>query len=55
MWDEHDLQRHLRELEAIGIADAVDEALDLQTLASELGVSRTTLRMDVDQRRRGRT
>jgi hypothetical protein len=49
LWDEQDRQRHLRLLQAAGMAQANDEPLDVPELARELDVSEAGVRMDISQ------
>ena len=48
-FDERHLERYVRELQAIGIAQAADEELDAHALAKELDVSAVQLEMDLGQ------
>src|SRR4051812_1316274 len=47
MWDDAARQRHMRLLQAAGIAQAADEPLDVAELAEELESSEDAIRMDL--------
>jgi hypothetical protein len=49
MWDDVDRQRHMRVLEAAGMAQASEELLDVAELARELDTSEPVIRMDIGQ------
>jgi hypothetical protein len=49
MWDDVDRQRHMRVLEAAGMAQASEELLDLAELARVLDTSEPVVRMDIGQ------
>jgi hypothetical protein len=49
MWGDEDRQRHMRVLEAAGMAQASEELLDVAELAREIDTSEPVIRMDIDQ------
>lgn len=49
MWDDEDRQRYMGLLEAAGMAQASDEALDTAELARQQGTAESAVRLDIGQ------
>jgi hypothetical protein len=49
MWDEEDRARRIRLLEAVGLAQAAEEPLDVAGLAADLEMSEPTVRIELEQ------
>jgi hypothetical protein len=49
VWDDHDRQTPIRLLQAVGMAEASKQVLDLDALAHELDLGRETIRMELEQ------
>ena len=49
MWDDDGRQRPIRLLQAVGMGEASEQVLDLDELAHELDLDRTTIRMELEQ------